>query len=89
MYLLYAAVMSDEKRLVKYLLENYERVGLVGRPVFNTSETVFVSYTLALIQIMDLNEKDQMLITNVWSYSVSINPQHSLSYTEVAARLRT
>ena len=28
--------MSDEKRLIKHLLENYERVGLQGRPVYNT-----------------------------------------------------
>jgi len=59
--------MSDEKRLIKHLLENYARVGIVGRPVYNTSETVRVSYGLALIQILDLDEKNQVLTTNVWS----------------------
>lgn len=63
--------MSDEKRLIKYLLENYERVGIVGRPVYNTSETVRVNYGLALIQILDLDEKNQVLTTNVWSRYVS------------------
>lgn len=63
--------MSDEKRLIKHLLENYERVGIVGRPVYNTSETVRVSYGLALIQILDLDEKNQVLTTNVWSRYVS------------------
>lgn len=64
--------MSDEKRLIKYLLENYERVGIVGRPVYNTSETVRVNYGLALIQILDLDEKNQVLTTNVWSRYVSV-----------------
>ena len=64
--------MSDEKRLIKHLLDNYERVGIVGRPVYNTSETVHVSYGLALIQILDLDEKNQVLTTNVWSRYVSV-----------------
>ena len=64
--------MSDEKRLIKHLLTNYETVGIVGRPVYNTSETVRVSYGLALIQILDLDEKNQVLTTNVWSRYVSL-----------------
>ena len=65
--------MSDEKRLIKHLLSNYEHVGIVGRPVFNTTETITVKYGLALIQILDLDEKNQVLTTNVWSRYVSIN----------------
>jgi Neurotransmitter-gated ion-channel ligand binding domain len=64
--------MSDEKRLIKYLLDNYETIGVVGRPVYNTSETVSVQYGIGLIQILDLNEKDQILTTNVWCRYVSI-----------------
>ena len=63
--------MSDEKRLIKHLLEEYEMVGVVGRPVFNTSQTINVQYGLALIQILDLDEKNQVLTTNVWSRYVS------------------
>jgi len=59
--------MSDEKRLIKKLLEDYDRVGIVGRPVHNTSETIKVGYGLSLIQILDLDEKNQVLTTNVWS----------------------
>ena len=70
--------MSDEKRLIKYLLDNYERVGIVGRPVYNTSETVRVNYGLALIQILDLDEKNQVLTTNVWSRYVSPSDTSSL-----------
>jgi len=63
--------MSDEKRLIKKLLNNYETVGVVGRPVLNQSQTIHVNYGLALIQILDLDEKNQVLTTNVWSRYVS------------------
>jgi len=59
--------MSDEKRLIKKLLNYYETVGVVGRPVLNQSQTIHVNYGLALIQILDLDEKNQVLTTNVWS----------------------
>ena len=63
--------MSDEKRLIKRLLTNYDDVGVVGRPVLNHSQMIRVKYGLSLIQILDLNEKDQVLTTNVWSKYVS------------------
>jgi len=59
--------MSDEKRLIRRLLQYYEYVGVVGRPVHNQSQTVFVKYGLALVQIIGLDEKNQILTTNVWS----------------------
>ena len=65
------STMSDEKRLIKKLLNNYETVGVVGRPVLNQSQTIHVNYGLALIQILDLDEKNQVLTTNVWSRYVS------------------
>jgi len=61
------SVLSDEKRLIKHLLDQYERVGLIGRPVYNTSQTVKVSYGMSLIQILDVDEKNQVLTINVWS----------------------
>jgi len=63
--------VSAEKQLIKQLLKNYETVGVVGRPVLNQSDTIVVKYGLSLIQILDLNEKDQVLTTNVWSRYVS------------------
>ena len=65
------SAMSDEKQLIKRLLDGYEKVGVVGRPVFNTSMTIRVNFGLALIQILDLDEKNQVLTTNVWSRYVS------------------
>ena len=64
-------MLSDEKRLIKHMLDNYDKVGLIGRPVLNTSDTVNVSHGLALIQIMDLDEKNQVLTTNCWNRYVS------------------
>ena len=46
--------MSDEKRLTKYLLQNYERVGVAGRPVYTVDETVQVQFGLTLLQINDM-----------------------------------
>lgn len=66
-----SVAMSDEKRLIKSLLRSYETVGVVGRPVLNHSETIKVYYGLSLIQILDLDEKNQVLQTNVWSRYVS------------------
>ena len=63
--------LSDEKRLIKKLLEDYETVGKVGRPVYNTSQKIVVNYGLALVQILDLDEKNQVLTTNVWGRYVS------------------
>ena len=52
--------MLDEKRLVKHLLENYEKVGLAGRPVFNTSEVVQVQLSLSLLNVMIIDPDSQI-----------------------------
>ncbi|CAD5118370.1 DgyrCDS7081 [Dimorphilus gyrociliatus] len=59
--------LSDEKKLIKDLLKKYSEAGKVGRPVQNTSHTISVTYGLALIQLLDLDEKNQILTTNCWS----------------------
>jgi len=69
--------MSDEKRLIKRLLNRYQSVGVVGRPVFNQSETIQVNYGLSLIQILEMDEKNQVLTTNVWSRYVSLATYYS------------
>ena len=63
--------MSEEKQLINELLGNYKAVGKLGRPVSDTRETLNVSYGIGLIQILDLDEKNQVLTTNVWSRYVS------------------
>ncbi|KAL8585377.1 hypothetical protein ACOMHN_052191 [Nucella lapillus] len=59
-------IQSKEKQLVKDLLDRYERQGKEGRPVVNTSDIVVVHFGLSLVQILDVDEMDQVLKTNIW-----------------------
>lgn len=59
-------VLSQEKRLIKTLIEQYRTSGKTGRPVNNPNETITVEYGVSLIQILDLDERNQILSTNVW-----------------------
>jgi len=68
---LYESV-SKEKALIKCLLDRYKTYSTVGRPVNETSNMISVEFGLSLIQIMDVDEKNQVLETNVWYTYVSI-----------------
>ncbi|XP_005098514.1 neuronal acetylcholine receptor subunit alpha-3-like isoform X1 [Aplysia californica] len=59
-------ITSKEKLLVKRLLKRYDKQGKEGRPVVNTSDAVRVEFGLSLIQILDVDIKDQVLKTNIW-----------------------
>ena len=48
--------MYDEKQLTKHLLENYERVGKDGLPVYNATESVKVKIGLSLMYIDELKD---------------------------------
>ncbi|KAL0962560.1 hypothetical protein UPYG_G00341720 [Umbra pygmaea] len=52
-----------QRTLLKNLLKDYNRM---ERPVGNDSLPLTVSFTLSLIQIMDVDEKNQILTTNIW-----------------------
>jgi len=52
-----------ERRLLNDLLANYNKL---ERPVINESEAVQLSFGLTLQQIIDVDEKNQLLTTNVW-----------------------
>ncbi|XP_010897383.3 cholinergic receptor, nicotinic, alpha 11 isoform X1 [Esox lucius] len=52
-----------QRTLLKNLLKDYNRM---ERPVGNDSHPLTVSFTLSLIQIMDVDEKNQILTTNIW-----------------------
>lgn len=58
--------VSKEKQLIKFLLDRYAQYGRIGRPVINTSEIITVKFGLSLIQILKVDEKNQVLETNVW-----------------------
>ncbi|XP_025109822.1 acetylcholine receptor subunit alpha-like isoform X3 [Pomacea canaliculata] len=59
--------MSHEKRLIRDLIRDYKSLGIMGRPVKDQNDTITISYGLSLIQIMDLDERNQILTTNVWA----------------------
>ncbi|XP_030762373.1 neuronal acetylcholine receptor subunit alpha-7-like isoform X3 [Sitophilus oryzae] len=52
-----------EKRLLTILLESYN---VLERPVANESEPLEVKFGLTLQQIIDVDEKNQILTTNAW-----------------------
>ncbi|XP_059169119.1 neuronal acetylcholine receptor subunit alpha-10-like isoform X2 [Physella acuta] len=54
---------TDEQRLFYKLLEGYDPN---TRPVYNASDAVRVLIGITLTQIFDLDEKNQVLTTNVW-----------------------
>ncbi|ESO93340.1 hypothetical protein LOTGIDRAFT_232752 [Lottia gigantea] len=58
--------LSHEDRLIKHLLRIYKWRGKYGRPVKQYNDTVKVRFNMQLIQIMDLDEKNQILTLNVW-----------------------
>ncbi|CAL7948632.1 unnamed protein product [Xylocopa violacea] len=54
---------SHEKRLLSDLLDTYN---VLERPVGNESDPLVLSFGLTLMQIIDVDEKNQLLITNLW-----------------------
>uniref|UniRef100_A0A674PB77 Neuronal acetylcholine receptor subunit alpha-7 n=1 Tax=Takifugu rubripes TaxID=31033 RepID=A0A674PB77_TAKRU len=69
-FLIYALIFfivslqgPHQRTLLKNLLKDYNRM---ERPVANDSQPLTVVFTLSLIQIMDVDEKNQILTTNIW-----------------------
>lgn len=52
-----------EKKLLNDLLDSYN---VLERPVGNESDPLVLSFGLTLMQIIDVDEKNQLLITNLW-----------------------
>ena len=62
-------IVPDEQRLYENLMTGYESS---VRPVINASRTIVVSFKLTLNQIIDLDERKQVLTTNVFIDQVRI-----------------
>ncbi|GAB1606017.1 neuronal acetylcholine receptor subunit alpha-10-like [Argonauta hians] len=56
-------IMTDEQRLLYKLMDNYDNS---VRPVMKASSPVVVHLGITLTQIMDIDEKNQILTSNVW-----------------------
>uniref|UniRef100_A0A8I3S4L3 Cholinergic receptor nicotinic alpha 4 subunit n=3 Tax=Canis lupus familiaris TaxID=9615 RepID=A0A8I3S4L3_CANLF len=52
-----------EERLLKTLFSGYNKW---SRPVANISDVVLVHFGLSIAQLIDVDEKNQMMTTNVW-----------------------
>jgi len=55
--------LGDEQRLFNHLINGYQRA---VRPVHNASTPVQVKLGLSLINILDLDERNQILTTKMW-----------------------
>uniref|UniRef100_A0A3Q0SLC7 Neuronal acetylcholine receptor subunit alpha-7 n=1 Tax=Amphilophus citrinellus TaxID=61819 RepID=A0A3Q0SLC7_AMPCI len=53
----------SQRRLYRDLMNGYNPL---ERPVQNDSQSLTVSFGLSLMQIMDVDEKNQVLTTNIW-----------------------
>ncbi|XP_074609983.1 neuronal acetylcholine receptor subunit alpha-3-like isoform X3 [Acropora palmata] len=54
---------DDELELVKYLFDNYSKE---VRPVKNKNTSIEVHFGIAYTQLVELDEKNQVLVSNVW-----------------------
>ncbi|KAK2853747.1 hypothetical protein Q5P01_006408 [Channa striata] len=54
---------KHQRRLYRDLMTDYNPL---ERPVFNDSQSLTVHFGFSLMQIMDVDEKNQVLTTNIW-----------------------
>ncbi|KAG7327255.1 hypothetical protein KOW79_008861 [Hemibagrus wyckioides] len=52
-----------QRRLYRDLMKDYNPL---ERPVFNDTQSLTVNFSFSLMQIMDVDEKNQVLTTNIW-----------------------
>ncbi|XP_014666543.1 PREDICTED: acetylcholine receptor subunit beta-like 1 [Priapulus caudatus] len=61
-----ATAATPEERLYDALFANPQGYNRLIRPVRNTTECLDVQFGMALIQIVNVDEKNQILKTNIW-----------------------
>ncbi|XP_001506577.1 neuronal acetylcholine receptor subunit alpha-4 isoform X1 [Ornithorhynchus anatinus] len=75
-----------EERLLKKLFSGYNKW---SRPVANISDVVLVRFGLSIAQLIDVDEKNQMMTTNVWvkqewhDYKLRWDPQDYENVTSI------
>ncbi|CAG6021095.1 unnamed protein product [Menidia menidia] len=75
-----------EERLLQNLFAHYNKL---SRPVKNTTDTVLVHFGLSIAQLIDVDEKNQMMTTNVWvkqewnDYKLRWNPEEYENVTSI------
>ena len=63
-----ALALANERHLINQLLEDYNPL---ERPVNHENDTLNVTFGIILQQIIDVDEKNQILISNLWLKVVS------------------
>lgn len=63
--------VSEEMRLLSVIFHRYKDFKKLARPVLNASSTMNLYFGVAIIQMLDFDEKNQMLTTLVWKKYVS------------------
>uniref|UniRef100_A0A8C8JJD9 Cholinergic receptor, nicotinic, alpha 4b n=1 Tax=Oncorhynchus tshawytscha TaxID=74940 RepID=A0A8C8JJD9_ONCTS len=82
----FRAAHAAEERLLKNLFARYNKL---SRPVANTSDVVLVHFGLSIAQLIDVDEKNQMMTTNVWvkqewnDYKLRWNPEEYENVTSI------
>ncbi|XP_053490384.1 neuronal acetylcholine receptor subunit alpha-4b [Ictalurus furcatus] len=75
-----------EERLLQVLFRRYNKL---SRPVENISDVVLVHFGLSIAQLIDVDEKNQMMTTNVWvkqewsDYKLRWNPEEFENVTSI------
>jgi hypothetical protein len=65
------SLLSEEVRLIRRLLE--VQGSTFARPVRVSSVSTAVQFKMALYYIMNVNDKNQLITTKIWKYTVSLN----------------
>ena len=73
----YSNAAPEEQRLIKDLFAHYDPS---VRPVYNGSHSVLITFGVTLVQVMDMDERNQVLVTNVWLEHVIFPPPYSLTF---------
>ncbi|XP_077865472.1 neuronal acetylcholine receptor subunit alpha-2-like [Saccoglossus kowalevskii] len=69
--------LSSEERLLHHLLDNYT---VLSRPIHEVNDTVEVFFWMSLTQLIDVDEKAQIITTSAWIYQEWTD--HRLSWRE-------
>ncbi|XP_060796577.1 neuronal acetylcholine receptor subunit alpha-4b isoform X1 [Neoarius graeffei] len=75
-----------EERLLQVLFRRYNKL---SRPVENISDVVLIHFGLSIAQLIDVDEKNQMMTTNVWvkqewsDYKLRWNPEEFENVTSI------
>ncbi|XP_060601913.1 neuronal acetylcholine receptor subunit alpha-3-like [Ruditapes philippinarum] len=76
-----SAFLPDEQALMQKIITDQHYDNSV-RPVYNSSRNVEVSFGFTLIQIMDMDEKNQLLVLNAWLEMIWIDERISWNISE-------